>query len=582
MTRWRRALAALPPECLVTLPVMLGSFVWLSLVHFADVSSNGVSNIPQRLLCLVVAQAAFFAIPVATWLLVRRDPRPERATVLLIAAVLLGCVARGFAFGWMLYVTGAAPKVDVLFRALASLAQGTLAVGFLWLVTAAVRRYAERRRALLAEQTSLMALQSQAVVRLQQLDEEAAEQVRASVLEGLGHGERARGDEVLHRMRLTLDDVVRPLSRQLESQGESWSEAVTPEGDYRVRWWPTVKGAADPARIHPVLVAVMFEWVVLLPVTVRYGLGVGAATAVAAVIVLLPLLWLCRLVGMRLTRWAPAAVKALTFALALVVPGVAFGGFDLLYTAWTTISTPFALAAPVYTVLFGVILAVTDSALRQAREVEAELEASDAELRWAIARAREEHRQHRLALAHAVHGRIQATLSASVLQLDRALRDGTADEAMVADVQGRVIACVTGLNLRFTAPDDLPELLDKLRTTWAGVAEVTLVPDEMVDVVLAADVQSLRCINDLVPELVFNAIKHGQARQVDVRLRMVGSDVLELGVGDDGLAEDLGSGGGMGTRLLDDCAIEWSRERLASATQTTVQLPTIALAPAGA
>ncbi|MEI8241034.1 MAG: hypothetical protein WCI22_16600, partial [Actinomycetota bacterium] len=287
------------------------------------------------------------------------------------------------------------------------------------------------------------------------------------------------------------------------------------------------------------------------------------------------------LVGVRLTRRAPVAVKALAFVVALVVPGVAFGSFDLLYAAWTTISTPFALAAPVYTVLFGVILAVTDSALQQARDVEDELRALTGQMRWAIARAREEHRQHRLALAHAVHGRIQATLAASVLQLDKALRDDTADEEMVADVQGRVVACVTGLDLRFSPPDDLPELLDKIRTTWAGVAEVTMMPEEAVENVLAADAQSLRCLNDLLPELVFNAIKHGQARHVEVGLSMVGPDVLELVVRDDGVNDCAGTGGGLGTRLLEDCSIEWSRKRTAAGTEITVLIPAIPLGPTG-
>ncbi|CAB4951734.1 MAG: hypothetical protein F2842_07345 [Actinobacteria bacterium] len=455
----------------------------------------------------------------------------------------------------------------------------TLAIGFLWLVTASVRRYAARRRDLLAERECLAVLQSQAAVQLQQLDEEAAEQVRASVLEGLGSDEPARGDEVLRRMRLTLDDVVRPLSRQLESQGQAWVETVGPDVDYRVRWWPTVTDALDPARIHPVLIFAMME-VVLIASAPRYGVAVSGIVGLSALLVLLPLLWLLRRVGTRLTRHATVAVRSLAFAVALVVPGAAFGRVDLLYPAWSTLSTPFPLALAVFTALFtflfGLVLALVDSALSQARAVEEELKETTADMRWALARAREEHRQHRLALAHAVHGRIQATLSAAVLQLDAAMRDGTADEAMVADVQARVMACVTSLDLRFTRPDGLPEVLDKLRTTWSGLADVTLVPDEMVESVLAGDVQSLRCINDVLPELVFNAIKHGRARHVQTTLRMQSREALELVVRDDGVPEGVGVSGGMGSRMLDDCSIEWSRKRVDEATVTRVVLPALA------
>lgn len=572
MTGWRRVLRQYPPECLITVPVVLGSFLWFALVYFGTPGTNGTGNVPARLLCLVVAHIALLAIPVAVWLVVRRDPWPERATALLIVAMLLGCVARGFVWGWLLYLTGVASEVEVLFRTTASLAQVTLAVGFLWLVTATVRRYAERRRNLLAEQERLVVLQSQAAAQLRQLDEEAAEQVRASVLEGLGHGEPARVDEVLRRIRLTLNDVVRPLSRQLESQGEAWSEPVTPVGDYRVRWWPTVKKAADPARIHPVLVTAMFE-LVALAIIPRYGLMVAVALAASVVLVLLPLLWIFRVVGMRLTRRAPAAVKALAFAAALAVPGVTLGRFDALYASWTNVVTPFPLAAPVYTALFGVIVAVTDSALRQARDVEAELKATDADLRWAIARAREQHRQHRLALAHAVHGRIQATLAAAILQLETALRQGEAPEELVEKVQKRLLDCVNGLDLRTTEPDPLPDLLRKVRATWNGATAIELLSGNGVQAALDHDRQCLTTLNDVVPELVFNAVRHGGADHIDITLSRPEPRVLELAVVDNGSGTADSVGTGLGTRLLDDCSITWSRQRCDPGSAATVLLP---------
>ena len=572
MTRWRRALRQLPPECLMTLPVVLGSLVWFTIVHFGSPGTNGAGNIPERLVSLVGAHVAFFVIPVAVWLVVRRDPRPERATALLIVALLLGCLVRGFAFGWLLYLTGAAPEVEVLFRTTASLSQMTLAVGFLWLVTGAVRRYAARRRELLAEQARLVALQSQAAAQLRQLDEEAAEQVRASVLAGLGHGEPAQGDEVLHRMRLTLDDVVRPLSRQLESQGESWAEPARREGDYRVRWWPTVKGAADPARIHPVLVFAMMELVVFASVP-RYGPLVVATTAASALVVLLPLLWLFRVVGTRLTRHAPAALKALAFAVGLVLPGLAFGRFNWLYEAWTTVSNPFPLAAPVYTVLFGVILAVADSALWRARDVEAELEASSADLRWAIARAREQYRQQRLALAHAVHGRIQATLAAAILQLEKAVQGGEVSQQLVDEVQQRVLDCVNSLDLRTTQPDALPDVLRKVQATWTGATAIELASEPSVDAALERDLLCLTSLNDVVPELVFNAVRHGGANHIEIRLARPEPRLLELVVADNGIAGTVADSRGLGTRLLDDCSISWSRVVLDEGSVTCLLLP---------
>ena len=87
------------------------------------------------------------------------------------------------------------------------------------------------------------------------------------------------------------------------------------------------------------------------------------------------------------------------------------------------------------------------------------------------------------------------------------------------------------------------------------------------------DLQCLMTINDLVPELVFNSIKHGRARDVRVTLATAGERTLTLTCQDDGVLFSEHATGGLGSRLLDDCAIEWSRERHGGSTVLIAVLP---------
>jgi signal transduction histidine kinase len=66
---------------------------------------------------------------------------------------------------------------------------------------------------------------------------------------------------------------------------------------------------------------------------------------------------------------------------------------------------------------------------------------------------------------------------------------------------------------------------------------------------------------DIIPELCFNSIKHGQASQVQVTLTQINPKTILLQVINDGVQIDKDSTKGLGTKLLDECAISWHRNR---------------------
>jgi hypothetical protein len=80
-------------------------------------------------------------------------------------------------------------------------------------------------------------------------------------------------------------------------------------------------------------------------------------------------------------------------------------------------------------------------------------------------------------------------------------------------------------------------------------------------------------VNDLIPELVFNSIRHGKAHSITVTLEVADSRVLSLSVVDDGTADITPARHGLGSALLDEASMTWSRARLGDCTATTCLLP---------
>ena len=76
---------------------------------------------------------------------------------------------------------------------------------------------------------------------------------------------------------------------------------------------------------------------------------------------------------------------------------------------------------------------------------------------------------------------------------------------------------------------------------------------------------------DVIPDLVFNAIKHGKANSIEISIKFQDERVVELIVKDNGIHELVDLGTGLGTKIMNESAISWNRERIAGHTVTTAE-----------
>lgn len=562
------------PQALVSVPVFGFSVLWVSLVQVGEGAAAGESaaSIPIRLTLLFAVQILMFAFPYLTWRLICPRVRERNWTWLLLVALLVGAVVRGVALGFLLTLVGLTNSPELVFRIVASLTHMAVVVVLLWVVVSEVRGVQSRRRQLLTEREQLMRLQEAAQRDLAHLSDRATDEIRRSILDSLGGLQATNSSELGERLRVTIDDVVRPLSHYLAAQPSAWTAPPASRESSRVDWSLAFREGLDPARIHPVIVPIVLIWLGLPIHLFRFGPTITAAY-VATVLVAIPAFWLARKVAIGLTAGRSAGAKATAFVIAVLFGGAVLGLATLPYMQDEPQPFVFVAAAPLLALLISAPWAIAESARDQNRELESGLRESTADLRWTLVRARERYRQREGALAHALHGRLQASLAAAYLRLDRAVAQGADDATLLVSLQAEVLESIQALDVLSAEPDPIDKLITLTQSNWSGAADLNFTVGAQARDALAGDPLCARAVNDLIPELVFNSIRHGGATAIDVRLEVADARTLSLSVGDNGSGDLTSSRYGLGSTLLDEATVHWTRSRSETGTTTTCLLP---------
>ena len=562
------------PSALLSIPVFGVSLLWVLVVQLAEWVQTGEAfgTLAVRLTLMCVVQVLMFAFPFATWRVLCPRVRPEYWTRLLLGSLVVGAAIRGIVLGSLLVLTGVTESPDIAFRVGASLSHLAVITVLLWFLVSEVRGLHALRRQLIAEREQLLTLQQSAQRDLDEFGARTTEEIRHSIMQSLGGMQGGDSAEFRERLRVTIDDVVRPLSHQLAAQPSAWLPPPPLDRSPGVDWRQAVREGLDPRRIHPVIVPVLLIWMGLPIHLFRYG-AMPTAALVATLIVTIPTFWLARMAAIRLSAGRGSGPKGAAFVIAVLVGGLSLGVATLSYMHSEPQPFLFVAVAPILSLLISGPLAVAEAARDQDLALDSELCATTADLRWALARARERHRQQETALARALHGRLQASLAAAFLRLDRAAARGADDDGLLEALRLEIGEAISSLDVIDSEPDPIDKVLALTQSNWSDVVHLGFSIDPPAREALAEDLLCARSVNDLIPELVFNSIRHAGAGSIEVSCDLADHRSLRLSVIDDGRGELITTRYGLGSTLLDEASITWSRTRSGGRTTTTCVLP---------
>ena len=522
----------------------------------------------QRLtLALAGTLAAFVVLLVARATVLGPGPRRARPVVAKLVFALAGAVQGGI-------ISAIRPAFDLPFLNPTVLIITRALAGVLWLSVLAVLvdevRTHHARMALLRgrlESVSAALDEERAGLRATwaRLRGETLGPLNAALGEVRAQlaalGDAAAAEEQAGELRRLVDEDVRPLSHDLLQREVFAAEPAGPPPGLssRERLRAIVRLAAS-SLAAPTWVAVLLPMAFVLLFAVQ-DIGVAFITLVSAsyvaitwalFAVLRPPLdhWLPRLSTGRSVTVVLLVYEAL--AMVAVVNNWAWGDLSTI-GRWVEWPTLFTLPA------IWVGIAVTRAAQAERERDERELERALAEYRLITARGRQRLRHEYQSLGRLLHGNVQASLLAISRRLDMAgaapgPERQAALDAAAHDLQvlGDRIASPQGADWHAS------EALDDVLGMWSGLIDVRLeCPDGLIARLDSVPATRMTVV-DVIAEGITNAVRHGLASSVIISLVVSDPARIDIIIADDGRG-DVGGDAGMGSRLFDSVAAEWTR-----------------------
>lgn len=280
----------------------------------------------------------------------------------------------------------------------------------------------------------------------------------------------------------------------------------------------------------------LFTW----NVSPIYGVGPTAGAAIVGLTVFNVVLILAQWLRVR----RPEASVSITLT-AIVISTVAYA---LVVAALLGISDPVIVSVSVVAQvgeILGVQLIAAVSASRDAAVDE-------------LTRRTEDLEHERAEVAAYLHSTVQARWTAAARRLETASERGDVDAARLAlDDAKSLLEGIEGYSSNVPA-------LAELAAAWDGIATVVIDSPH----VLPATSQAL--VGRIVDEAIANAVRHGEARRVDISIAVDGERVV-ITAEDDGSGASTSAQAGLGSEWLTTVAT-WSLARTASGSRLVAEI----------
>jgi anti-sigma regulatory factor (Ser/Thr protein kinase) len=357
-------------------------------------------------------------------------------------------------------------------------------------------------------------------------------------------------------IRGALADLVRPLSHRLHDLAGAEEALELPKTERRT--WSALQVSA-PEMIRPGPIGLVLLLLVVRPVTL-----LGLDPAALSIALSIALVWL--LLHAARDLW-PSRFRSLTLwpaLLALVVLYVAvFSASRLVVTIAQRLlgdsgSTDGAFVLIVF-VGFGVALASAVTLLvvvsRRQEQAEESLRHLSESIELLTARKRKELWINRRNLSWVLHGPVQSAMLSAAIALS---------QADLSDAQRRAI----GTRIREAADNltatperraNLQLALAELSTVWSDSCAIHVTISDDIAALLNEDSSTATSVSEITREAVSNAVRHGHATAINIEIGPKFAGRLHLTVSDNG--EGLGPDPtpGLGSAILDELAMAWSR-----------------------
>lgn len=220
------------------------------------------------------------------------------------------------------------------------------------------------------------------------------------------------------------------------------------------------------------------------------------------------------------------------------------------------------------TFIFVAIAAVVNSMNFLRSQYLAETSAATAKYLDAIADFRRRQWVERRNWSYLLHGTIQASMSVIAIRLANLK---PADRAEIERLSETIDHLIDTLKNPKLPEIDLDRSVETLRRLWAGICEIQFDVGASARKAIETDAASRFAINEILTEAVTNAIKHGKAKSVDIRLEKIRSGV-RLEISNRGRKPAALFEKSIGSKMLDELSKNWTLNYEGGVTELRAEL----------
>ena len=543
------------PKHFFTLPVFISIYSWLNYVHLLDFTNNQGGRYLTRILILTFLFLFTIGLLYIFSKLIVERISINYAYIVFFAFIILIGGLRGYLLDYYLLLFSITEVNDAGFRIASSIANFSISALLATIAVGRIREHAQSVQKLMTDQYRLAYVEMVTKENLEEFEEKQVEPIKKQLLARLKLIKTQSVDQALLTIRKTIDEIVQPLSRNLEELISNWNPPEVKQTDLKIDWKKAISTAARPEEVNVKLTPVVLSLIGTPTMVDNFGLVTGVIVIVQSLLTGYFLYGLVKNVFSKLFK------GSLGYLLILLTSGLIQGLLSLIWTYSIDSSFAILILTPAAALVSGFFISLNNSATNQALDVAKSIEKTTKDLSWGVSRIRNEQHQRSRNLGRKLHGEIQAQFASAFLIIQNNQNDPVKAQAMVIDLASGLEKDVEKLSDISTKNQKLDEMIEKLKQTWQGVAVINFEANQEVINNVDKDNLCSTALLDIIPELCFNSIKHGQASEVEVSLSHINPKTILLQVKNNGLVGDKDSQKGLGTKLLDECAISWHRNR---------------------
>jgi signal transduction histidine kinase len=278
--------------------------------------------------------------------------------------------------------------------------------------------------------------------------------------------------------------------------------------------------------------------------------------------------------GLGLFQWLTMKLPVPPFLAALVVPSLYAISLIPMYFATNLLQWNIAVGQINALLFFGACVGATTFAAQfaqlQRKATTEKLVAVNLQLEILNASLRQELWLNRRRTASVLHGPVQAALFASAMKLSQEQKP---TPALVAEVEQDISAALEKLNNPSNLEgESVSEVLNQIVEIWSDASSIFVEIPESLETAITNQPLASEALIEISREFITNAIKHGKASKVSLKVSKLDGSRIAIEVLDDGQGIPPGAKPGFGSKLLSELSLVWRQSREGEATLSYAEI----------